>query len=229
MTSGTMQHHRTRGRARANGVAALVAVLTVSCLVVAVTRPALVTEDLRRAIEDAGAVAPVVFTLLCAAAAPLHLSKLFVLIAPLIWTQPTAAALALLGCGIGCAATAAVLARAGADGIRRHTESGPRWLAGLMSQADRRPMRVGILLRLVLGTGAAVEALLVAGRYGIVGYTVVTMSGLLVWIGSAQGATAVLASLVSSSPWFLLLLLVPPLLLATVVAIRARVRRRAAR
>ncbi|MGL5929348.1 MAG: hypothetical protein ACRCY8_10450 [Dermatophilaceae bacterium] len=228
MSTDTTHDHRTRrlGRLRANGAAGLVLVLTTACILVAVIRPTWATEDLRQAIESAGTVAPVVFTVLCALAAPIHLSKLFVLIAPLIWTQPTAVALSLVGCATGCVATAVMLARAGADNIRRHTDLGPRWLGTLTGQRDRRPLLVGILLRFFLGTGAAIEALLVAGRYGVLRYSVVTVSGLLLWIGFAQGGTALVASLVDRSPWFILLVASPPLLLVTITVVRAaRIRR----
>jgi len=133
--------------------AASAALLAAGFVVVALEPPWL-TGPLRAALEGAGPFAPAAVVALLAVLAPLHLNGVVVVLSPLFFPSPVAFALSFAGTLLGCVATYLVLARAGA--VRRGTW--PGWLDRLAARVAHRPVLVGMLARVALGSGVAVEA-----------------------------------------------------------------------
>ena len=133
-------------------------------------------ERIRRLVEDAGPLAPVVFVLVTAA-----LFWVFLLIAPVwaspaIWPLPVAFALSFTGCLLGSLTAYAIARRLGAEwaarripaGIRRHQE-----------RLEARPLTTIVTLRLLLWANPFADLLIALSRISFRTYLVGTMIGLV--------------------------------------------------
>lgn len=180
-------------------------------IVIAVQRPPWLTIPLQTTVESAGAAAPLVFVLLCVLAAPLHLTSLLVTLSSLFWSLPLAGALSFVGSVIGCVLTAALLARLGGATLQQRAAS-RSWLRRLASQVARRPLRIGLLARIALGSGLALEAFYLIGGYTRRQYLVVTLLGLAIWVAQTLVGVTVLRALVQTSPWLAILFALLPVL-----------------
>ncbi len=130
------------------------------------------------------------FLLLCVLAAPAHLSGVLIALPLLVWPLPVAAALSFAGGLAGCVLTATLLALAGA-GPAQQRDGWPAWLERFATRVARRPLLVGIGVRVVLQSGIAVEAF-----YLLTGYTrrrYLLVKGVLVVIVPAATAGALVA------------------------------------
>jgi hypothetical protein len=188
-------------------------------------RPAWLVEPLHELVAGSGAAGPVVFVLLCVAAAPLHLCGVLVALSVLVWPVPVAAALSFVGTLAGCLLTAAALARLGARPARQR-DGWPGWLERMAGRVARHPVLVGLTVRIVAQTGVAVEGFYLLTGYGRRHYALVTAVGLAVWVAQTLVGVAALTALVAVSPWLGLVLVVVP---AAAVAGTALVARRRAR
>jgi hypothetical protein len=196
--------------------------LTVAGVALAALHPPWLTGPLQAAVANAGPAAPAVFVALCILAAPLHLNGVLVVLSLLIWPMPVAAALSYIGSLVGCAGTAALLARAGA-GPARGRDGWPAWLEKLSRGVSRRPLLTGIAARLVLHSGIALEAFYLLTGYTRRQYLTVTSIGLAVWITQAFVGVTVLTVLLEISPWLGTAVAVLPIaLLATTILLRRR-------
>ncbi|BDP43955.1 hypothetical protein DAETH_39240 (plasmid) [Deinococcus aetherius] len=194
--------------------------LTLLGVAVAVVRPEWLTGALEGAVREAG-TAPLVYTLLCALAAPFHLNGVLVALSSVIWPLPVALTLSFVGSLLGSVLTAGLLARLG--GAAPSPGNGwPAWFRRLSAGVARRPLVVGVLARAALGTGMALEAFFVLTGYTRRQYLLVTTLGLLVWVTQALVGVMVLHELFRVSPGLAVLAALAPLL---VVALAVRLRR----
>jgi hypothetical protein len=208
---------RRRRRNQAFSAAALA--VTAVGIVLAALQPAWLVDPLRGVVDGSGAAAPVVFVLLCIVASPAHLNGVLVALSVVVWPWPTAAALSFTGSLLGCLITAGVLVSLGA-GPARQSDGWPPWLERLAVHVARRPIVVGLTLRIVVQSGVAVEGFFLLSGYRRSTYLVVATIGLAVWVAQTFAGVAGLAALVAISPWLGFLLVVVPLVLgAGVVAV----------
>ena len=217
---------RQRTRNRVWTTAALA--LTATGFVLAALEPPWLVGPLRDVLAASGAAGPVVFVLLCVLAAPAHLCGVLVALSVLVWPVPVAAALSFTGTLLGCLATAGVLTLLGA-GPARARDGWPAWLERTAARVARRPVLVGLTLRVVLQTGVAVEGFYLLTGYSRRHYLLVTTVGLAMWVARTLLGVAALGALVEVSPWLGLLLVVVPLATGAGAALVARRRSRAAR
>lgn len=192
----------------------------------AVTRPPWLTLPLEAAVEQAGAAAPLVYVLLCALAAPLHLNGVLVALSSVIWPLWAALLLSFVGTLLGCVVTALLLSRAGGAALQQQG-NWPKWLQGLAVQVQRRPFPIGLLARVALGSGIALEAFYIVTNYTRRQYLGVTVLGLAVWVTQALlGLTALRALSQHSAGLAVAAALVPVLMLAAALAVRRQQRAR---
>ena len=215
-------HHPAAVRAQLLTAGALV--LTTAGIVVAVLQPAWLTGPLHDTVVGAGPWAPALFVLLSVVAAPLHLSGLLTALSLLVWPLPEAVALSYLGGGLGCVLTAAVITRAGARRARQR-DGWPGWLERLADRVGRRPLLVGLLVRLVLQSGLAVEAFFLLTGYSRRHYLIVTVAGFGFYLLQAVLGILALSALVRVAPWAGLLLVTVPVLVVLVAVARRRTAR----
>lgn len=201
---------RAAGR-RAGWLAAASTLLTLGGVALAVVRPPWLTEALWGAVQGAGAAAPLVYTLLCALAAPFHLNGVLVALSSVIWPLPVTFALSVAGSLLGNLLTAALLTRAAGAALRGRA-GGPTWLARLSARVGRRPLVTGLLARVALGSGMALEAFYVLGGYTRRQYLLVTVPGTLLWVAQALVGVTVLRALAQVSPGLTLVAALVPLL-----------------
>jgi hypothetical protein len=189
-------------------------------VLLAVTRPPWLTLPLEAAVAQAGAAAPLAYVLLCALAAPLHLSGVLVALSSVIWPLWTALLLSFVGTLLGCVVTAVLLSRAGGAALQQQG-NWPKWLQGLAVQVQRRPFAIGLLARVATGSGIALEAFYVVTGYTRRHYLGVTVLGLAVWVTQALlGLTALRALAQHSAGLAVAAALVPVLMLAAALAFR---------
>lgn len=195
---------------------------TIGGVVVSAARPAWLTEPLQTAVLEAGAAGPVVYVALCAVTTALHLNGPLVVLSPLFWPFPVAAALSFVGGLIGCVGTAALLARAGAAPMR-HRDRWPAWLEPISQRVARRPLLAGMAVRLVLDSGVAVEAFYLLTGYSRRHYLLVTTLGVAARVAQALIGVAALAALLAVSPWLgLAFVAAPAALLGAGIALHRR-------
>ncbi len=133
-------------------------------------------ERIRRLVEDAGPLAPVVFVLVTAA-----LFWVFLLVPPVwassaIWPLPVAFALSFAGCMLGSLTAYAIARRLGAEwaarripaGIRRHQE-----------RLEARPLATIVTLRLILWANPLADLLIALSRIPLRTYLIGTTIGLV--------------------------------------------------
>jgi hypothetical protein len=153
---------RRRRRNKAFSAAALA--VTAVGIVLAALQPAWLVDPLRDVVDSSGAAAPVVSVLLCIVASPAHLNGVLVALSVVVWPWPTAAALSFTGSLLGCLITAGVLVSLGA-GPARQSDGWPPWLERLAVHVARRPIVVGLTLRIVVQSGVAVEGFFLLSGY----------------------------------------------------------------
>lgn len=194
--------------------------LQLTGIVLAVLRPPWLTIPLQATVENAGTAAPLVFVLLCALTAPLHLNSLLVTLSSLLWPLPIAGALSFTGSMIGCVLVAALLSGLG-DAALQQRADGRAWLRRLVTQVARRPLRIGIIARIAIGSGVALEAFYLLAGYTRRQYLVVTTIGVAIWVTQALIGVTVLHALLQRSPWLAIVaILVPILPLVILFALR---------
>lgn len=226
MSTGTGAHdtvevatsHRGARRQQLLGTATLL--LFAAGLVLAAVRPPRLVGPLEAAVAEAGAWAPVVFVALTALLTPLHLNGVLVVLSPVVWPVPVAAALSVAGSLLGCALAWALLVRIGA---RSFTErpGWPSWLTRMVAGVERRPYAVGFVARFLLGSGLALEAFYVLTGYTRRQYLTVTALGVAAWTAQALLGVTVLRAAVTTAPWVgVLAVLVPVGTLAGLVTLR---------
>jgi hypothetical protein len=219
----TAAHARTGARARRNQVLAGAAMaLMVTGLVLAAIQPPWLTEPLQAAVANAGAAAPLVFVVLTVLLVPLHLSGVLIVLSTVVWSLPVAWGLSFAGSVLGCVLTAVVLARAGATPDRSR-DGWPPWLVRFSGRVGRRPYLVGIVTRVVLHSGIALEAFYLLTGYTRRQYLVTTSVGVAVWITQALTGVLVLTALAQISPVFAVLGIAVPIgLIGIPVLVRRR-------
>lgn len=206
-------------------LAGLASALMVLGVVLAVTRPAWLTAPLQVAVESAGSAAPLVFVLLCALTAPLHLNGVLVAFSLLIWPLELAWPLSFTGSLLGCVLTAYLLSRAGGAALRQR-RGWPAWLERLAWQVTRRPWLIGLAARLGIGSGLALEAFFLLTGYTRWQYLGVTALGLALWTTQALLGVTLLHRLLVVSPGLAGGVAAAPLLLLGGALLARRVRRR---
>ncbi len=216
---------RQRTRNRVWTTAALA--LTAAGFVLAALEPPWLVGPLQDLLAASGAAGPAAFVLLCVVAAPAHLCGVLVALSVLVWPVPVAAALSFTGTLLGCLATAGVLTLLGA-GSARARDGWPTWLERTAARVARRPVLVGLTLRVVLQTGVAVEGFYLLTGYTRRHYLLVTTVGLAVWVAQTLLGVAALGALVEVSPWLGMLLVVVPLAAGAGAVLVARRRARPA-
>ena len=166
-----------------------------------------------------------VFVLLTAFATPLHLNGVLVAWSTVTWPLPIAATLSYSGSVLGSIVTAVLLSRLGGAALRR--DAWPAWLQRLSTTVSRRPLVRGLLPRIALGSGLALEAV-----YGVTGYSrrqylVVTGRGVAIWTTQTLLGVTVVHALVQRSPWLAITAaIVPLIMLSAGVALQGTRRRR---
>lgn len=196
--------------------------LLIMGIIIAVLQPAWLTVPLQAAVENAGPAAPLVFVLLCALAAPLRLNGMLVAVSSVLWPLPVAGALSFTGSLLGCVLTAGLLSRWGGAALQERVAEG-RWLQRLAVKVAQRPVTVGLLARIGIGSGIALEAFYLLAGYTQQQYLLVTTIGVAVWVAQALVGVTVLHALLQVSPWLALVgSIVPVLLAAGVFALRHR-------
>ncbi|WP_216322235.1 hypothetical protein [Deinococcus aestuarii] len=170
-----------------------------------------------------------VYVLLCVLAAPFHLSGVLGALSTVTWPLPAALGLTFLGTLLGALLTAWLLSRAHppAQGYRA---AWPGWFGRLAAQVQRRAVLTGVLARLALGSGAALEAFFVLTGYTRRQYLVTAVLGTALWTLQALLGVTLLRELAKASPGLAALFaLLPPLTVAALLALRrARQRQDAA-
>lgn len=174
--------------------------LLLASVVIAVLQPAWLTVPLRSTVELAGDAAPIMFVLLCAVAAPFHLNGVLVALSALLWPLPIAGALSFTGSIIGCLFTAALLSRLSGAALGRWA-NGSTILRRLSVQVARRPLLIGLLARVAIGSGLALEAFYLLTGYTRRHYLLTTTIGVAVWVGQALVGVTLLHELSQQSPW----------------------------
>lgn len=203
-------------------LAAASALLTLGGVALAVVRPAWLTGALDAAVQGAGVAAPLVYTLLCALAAPFHLGGALVALSSVIWPLPLALTLSLAGTLLGNVLTAALLTRVGGVALRQQG-GWPAWLRRLAAGVTRRPFLIGLLARVAIGSGMALEAFYVLTGYTRHQYLMVTALGTAIWVTQALMGVTVLRDLFEvSSGQAVLAALGPLLIVALAVGLRRR-------
>lgn len=209
---------------RSRVLSALAVALMVAGVVLAAIRPPWLVEPLQAVVTDAGVWAPLVFVVVNVLLAPLHLNGVVIVLSAVIWPLPVAWGLSFAGSLAGCLLTAVALRLAGtASG--RSREGWPGWLERLAGQVGRRPYLIGVLARVVLHSGIALEAFYLLTGYTPRRYLVTTVVGVAVWVTQALAGVWLLTALSSISPWLGLLAIALPLATLGVVPV---VRRRRA-
>ncbi|WP_221088599.1 TVP38/TMEM64 family protein [Deinococcus aquaedulcis] len=204
-----------RNAARRTGaLAAGTAALTLLGVVLAVTRPPWLTGPLQAAVTDSGALAPALYLLLCVVGAPLHLNGLLGALSTVSFPLPLAWALTWAGTTLGSVLTGAALFRLG----HASRQDGPAWLQRLAAGVARRPVLSGLLARLALGSGAALEAFFVLGGYRWGQYLLITVVGSALWSAQTLFGVTLLRQLAQGSPLLAGVLALFPLILVGAVA-----------
>lgn len=200
--------------------------LTLAGVVLAVTQPAWLTEPLQTAVRGAGGAAPAVYVLLCVLAAPFHLSGVLGALSTVTWPLPVALALTFSGTLLGALFTALVLSRIGRS-VETYRASWPAWLGRLAAGVRRRAIPVGLLARLALGPGLALEAFFVLTGYTRRQYLITLLLGTALWTAQTLVGVTLLRELVRVSPGLAGLFAASPLVVgAALLALRrARGRR----
>lgn len=202
---------------RAGLLAAGTGALTLLGVLLAVIRPAWLTAPLQAAVAGSGALAPGLYFLLCALGAPLHLSGLLGALSTVTFPLPLAWLLTWLGTLAGSLLTGTALFRLGAAG----QEGWPTWLRRLSAGVARRPVLTGLLARLALGSGAALEAFFVLTGYSWGRYVLVAGLGAALWSAQAIFGVTLLRTVAQGSPALAGGVAVAPVLLVLgVVALR---------
>lgn len=196
----------------------LTTVLTLVGITLAVLQPAWLTGALKAAVQTSGAPAPLVYVLLCALTAPLHLTGLLVALSTVMWPTPVAWTLSFIGTLLGSVVTGAALYRAGA----LNQDGWPRWLIHLSASVARRPLLVALMARLSLGTGAALEAFFVLTGYPWRRYLWLTVLGCALWTTQALYGVVLLRAAAQASPLLAGLLVAAPMLLLAAAAFQKR-------
>jgi hypothetical protein len=203
---------------RAQLLGALTTVLTLVGIVLATLQPAWLTGALNGAVQVSGAAAPLVYVLLCALTAPLHLTGLLVALSTVTWPAPVAWTLSFTGTLLGSVVTGAVLYRSGA--VNR--EGWPQWLIKLAASVARRPVLVAVMARLGLGTGAALEAFFVLTGYPWRRYLWLAALGCALWTTQALYGVVLLRAVAQASPLLAGLVAGAPLLLLAAFALQKK-------
>jgi hypothetical protein len=188
-------------------VTALIGTLTVGGMVLAVTKPDWLVEPLKALIESAGVFGPVLYVVLVALAAPLHLSEVLVVLSAAIWDLPTAIGLSIIAGWLGAMFTAAVLARS-AGGALAQRDNWPAFLNNLATRALKSPIQTGLIARAAAGPGLAVEAFLLLSGYSKSQRWTVLFLGIPIWVAIRILDVYLIRFIMGISPW---LLAVPPL------------------
>lgn len=182
-------------------------------------RPAWLTGALETTVQ--GAAAPVVYTLLCALAAPLHLNGVLVALSSVIWPLPLALTLSFAGTLLGSVLTAFLLTRLGGAALRQQG-GWPAWPRRLAAGVTRQPIPIGLLARVAIGSGMALEAFYVLPGSTPRQALLVTGLGTLVWVAQALVGVTVLREVFEVSSGLAVLAALAPLL---IVALAAGLRR----
>lgn len=198
--------------------------LTLVGVILAVVGPAWLTGPLQALVGGAGAAAPVVYVLLCALAAPLHLGGVLVALSPLTFSLPLAIMLSFLGLLLGNGMTFALLARLGGAAPRRRS-AWPGLLQRLALQVDRRPLVAGLVARLALGCGAALEGFFLASGYARRTYLMALLIGAALYAIQTVLGVTLLHALLKAAPGLAGVFALSPLLLVGLAALGQRRRK----
>ena len=212
----------TRGASVLTGAAT---VLTLVGAVLAVTRPEWLTQPLTETVSHAGLAAPLVYMLLCTLAAPLHLGGVLVALSPLTFPLAQAIGLSWVGLLLGNLLTYAALSRVSGAALKQRS-AWPALLQRLALQVDRRPVGVGVVARLALGCGGALETFFLATSYSRRTYLLVTVLGTAGFVTQAVLGVTLLHQLLKTAPALAGLLALSPLVLVGVATAAGLKRRR---
>ena len=186
--------------------------LTLVGIVLAAVQPAWLTGSLEAAVGRADGAAPLVYLLLCMVAAPTHLSGVVVALSTLTWPLGVALSLSFAGTLLGGLLTASALVRLG-GGAQTYRASWPGWLQRLAAGVRQRSLQVGLMARLALGSGAALEAFFVLTGYTRRQYLVSAVLGTALWAAQTLFGVTLLHRLIEVSPGLAVIAAALPLLL----------------
>lgn len=214
---------RASGRTSVAGaLTATATALTLLGVVLAAAQPTWLTGPLREAVEGTGSAAPVVYVLLCALAAPLHLCGLLGALSTVTFGLGEALGLTFVGTLLGGVLTYLALVRLRLP-VAQHPATWPVWLGRLAAGVARRPVPVGLVARLALGSGAALEAFFLLTGYAWRTYLLCAVLGTALWSAQAiLGVTALRELSTVSGAWALGFAALPLLMVAGLAALRAR-------
>lgn len=177
----------------------LVGGLTLAGVGLAATQPEWLVEPLRGAVTHAGGAAPLLYVALCVLAAPLGLDGVLAALSVVIWPLPLAASLTYLGTLTGCLLTALALTRLAPD-LGRLRAAWPGALSRLAERARRRPFLTGIVARVAVGSGVALEAFFWRTGFTRRQYLASTLVGKAVWTLQVTIGVTALHALGGTSP-----------------------------
>jgi hypothetical protein len=203
-------------------VTALIGTLTVAGMALAVTKPDWLIGPLKTMIESAGIFGPVVYVVLVALAAPLHLSEVLVVLSAAIWDLPVAIGFSVIAGWLGAMLTAAVLARS-AGGALAQRDNWPAFLRNLATRASKSPISTGLIARAAAGPGLAVEAFLMLSGYSKGQRWTVLFLGIPIWVAIRILDVYLIRFVMGISPW---LLAVPPVAIWAYTQIKRRLQAR---
>lgn len=206
---------------RAALLTGLASAATLGGVLLAVARPEWLTGPLQDAVRAGGPLAPVVYVLLCALLTPLHLGGVLVALSAVTWPLWQALALSGPGVALGGVLGFALLARAGSRG-RGLRDAWPAWLKRAAESTERRPVPIGVLARLALGGGLALEAFFALCRYTTRGYALVLVIGSALYVAQTILGVTVLRALLAFAPGLAGVFALSPLLLVGAVALLRR-------
>ncbi|MFB9990913.1 hypothetical protein ACFFLM_02810 [Deinococcus oregonensis] len=177
----------------------LASALTLVGVVLAVARPAWLTGPLQELVQGGGIFAPLIYVVLCALAAPLHLGGVLVALSTTTWSLWQALALSFIGLTLGGAFTSVLLSRIGNAALRSRSVW-PAWLRRAAESVERRRIVVGVAARLALGCGLALEAFFFVTGYKRGTYALVLLLGTALYVTQTVLGITVLQTLLRSAP-----------------------------
>jgi hypothetical protein len=190
--------------------------------VLAVLRPAWLIDPLQALVQSAGVFAPLVFMALVMATTPLHMSEVLIVMSLLIWSPPLAFGLSVGGSILGTFLTAALLSKIG-GAMLHHREAWPPFLQRLADRVAQRPFLIGVMARVAVGTGTAMEAFFVATKYSKSQYLTASGVGIVLWVAQKLIGVIVARAAFQVSPWLPVALVLSG---ASVALIAHRLRKR---
>jgi hypothetical protein len=197
--------------------AGVVGLLTLAGAVFAVLRPAWLTVPLQNAIEGAGVWGPLVFVVLCVLAASLRLHEPLVVMSSLFWPLPVALALSYAGTLLGSFLTALLLSKMTRT-LQTPQQHWPASLQRLAGKVSQRPIFIGLVARVVMGAGIALEAFFVLTNYSKRHYIFVTVLGVALSVAQMLLGVTLVRALIQISPFLVIVLVL--LILSGVLIVR---------